>query len=88
MRAGITVGYGVGAHSEFYRAGEEGSQEAASGKCDFNGAGVIVPKRNKEEGKRGAGEGVERRRRPRGVQSRAEEVAGGARHSGASQRRR
>jgi hypothetical protein len=25
MRAGITTGYGVGAHSAFYRAGEEGS---------------------------------------------------------------
>jgi hypothetical protein len=58
---------------------EVGSQEAADGKCDFNGAGIMVPKRNREEGKRGAGEGVERRRRLSGVRSRAEEVARGAR---------
>jgi hypothetical protein len=94
MRAGITAGYGVGAHNAFYRAGEEGngrevgSQEAAGGKCDFNGVGVMVPKRNGEEGKRGAGEGVERRRRLSGVRSHAEEVAGCERHSGAGQRRR
>jgi hypothetical protein len=73
MRVGITAGYGVGAHSSFYRAGEEGSgrevgsQEAVGGKCDFNGTGDMVPKRNREEGKRGAGEGVERRRRPSGI---------------------
>jgi hypothetical protein len=85
MRAGITVGYGVGAHSAFYRAGVEGSgrevggQEAADGKCDFIGAGVMLSKRNREEGKWGAGEGVERRRRPSDVRSRAEEVARGAR---------
>jgi hypothetical protein len=68
-----------------------GSQEAADDKCDFNGAGVMVPKRNREEGKRGAEEGVEKRRRPSGVQSRVEEVAGahdGARHGGVGQRRR
>jgi hypothetical protein len=94
MRAGITAGYGMGAHSTFYRAGEEGSgwevgsQEAVGGKCDFNGACVMVPKRNREEGKQGAGEGVERRRRLSGVRSRAEEVVGGARHGGAGQRRR
>jgi hypothetical protein len=79
MRAGITMRYGVGTHNAFYRAVEEGSQEAAGGKCDFNGVGVMVPKRNREEGKRGAGEGVERRRRPSDVRSRAEEVAEGAR---------
>jgi hypothetical protein len=62
MRAGITTGYVVGAHSAFYRVEEEGSgrvvgsQEAAGGKCDFNGAGVMVLKRNREEGKRGAAE--------------------------------
>jgi hypothetical protein len=93
MRAGITAGYGVGAHSAFYRAGEEGSgrgvdsQEAAGGKCNFNGAGVMVLKRNREEGKRGAGEGVERRRRPSDVQSHAEDVAGGARWRTARWRR-
>jgi hypothetical protein len=64
MRVGITAGYGVGAHSAFYRAGVEGSgrevgsQEAGGGKCDFNGAGVVFLKRNREEGKRGAREGV------------------------------
>jgi hypothetical protein len=85
IRARITAGYGVGAHNAFYRAGEEGSgrevgsQEAASDKCDFNGACVMVLKRNREEGKWGAREGVERRRRPSGVRSHAEEVAGGAR---------
>jgi hypothetical protein len=62
MRAGITMGYVVGAHSAFYRAEEEGSglevgsQEASGSKCDFNGACVMVPKRNREEGKRGVAE--------------------------------
>jgi hypothetical protein len=61
MRAGITAGFGVGAHSAFYRAGEEGSgrevgsQDAADDKCDFNGAGVMVLKRQRggETGSRG-----------------------------------
>jgi hypothetical protein len=81
MRAGITTGYGVGAHSAFYRAGEDrsgrevGSHEAAGGKCNFNGAGIMVLKRNREDRKRGAGEGVERRGRPSGIRSRVEEVA-------------
>jgi hypothetical protein len=65
---------------------EVGSQEATGGKCDFNGVGVMVPKRNREEGKQGAEEGVERRRRPSGVRSHAEEVAGA--HGGVGQRRR
>jgi hypothetical protein len=55
-----------------------GQSRAAGSKCDFNGACVMVPKRNRDEGNRGAGEGVERRRRPSGVRSHAEEVAGGA----------
>jgi hypothetical protein len=71
----------VGAHSTFYGAGDEGSsrevgsQVATDDKCDFNGSGIMVPKRNREQGKRGAGQGVERRRRLSGVWSRAEEVA-------------
>jgi hypothetical protein len=50
----------VGAHNAFYRAGEEGSgrevgsQEAVGGKCDSNGACVMVPKRNREEGETGS----------------------------------
>jgi hypothetical protein len=32
MRAGITAGYGVGAHSAFYRVGEEGSDREAGGR--------------------------------------------------------
>jgi hypothetical protein len=72
MRAGITAGFGVGAHSAFYRAGEEGSgqevgsQEAADGKCDFNGAGVMVLKRQRggETGSRGGSGKEEAERRP------------------------
>jgi hypothetical protein len=83
------MGFGVGAHSAFYRVGEEGSgrevgsQEAAGGKCDFNGIGVMVLKRNREEWKGGGGRAASspvRRRWP--------EAHGGAWHSGAGQRRR
>jgi hypothetical protein len=83
------MGYGVGAHSAFYRAGEEGSdrevgsQEAVGGKCDFNGIGVMVSKRNKEEWKGGGG-----RVASSPVRRRWPEAYGGARHSGTGQRRR
>ncbi len=47
---------------------EVGSQEATGGKCDFNGAGVMVPKRNREEGntgsRGGSGKEEEAERRP------------------------
>jgi hypothetical protein len=48
MRAGITTGYGVGAHSAFYRAGEEGSGSGrgvtGEGSVELQGAMVSAMK--------------------------------------------
>jgi hypothetical protein len=52
MRAGITAGYGVGAHSAFYRAGEEGSgggrRVTGGGSVELQGATVLTMKWGEE----------------------------------------
>jgi hypothetical protein len=52
MRAGITAGYGVGAHSAFYRAGEEGSGGGRGvtdgGSVELQGATVSAMKWGEE----------------------------------------
>jgi hypothetical protein len=52
IRAGITVGYGVGAHSAFYRVGEEGSGGGRgvtdSGSVELQGVTVLAMKWGEE----------------------------------------
>jgi hypothetical protein len=52
MRAAITAGYGVGAHSAFYRAGEEGSGSGrgvtGDGSVELQGATVSAMKWGEE----------------------------------------
>jgi hypothetical protein len=52
MRAGITVGYGVGAHSAFYRAEGEGSRGGrgvtSGGSMELQGATVSAMKWGEE----------------------------------------
>jgi hypothetical protein len=52
MRAGITTGYGVGAHSAFYRAGEEGSGGGRGvtdgGSMELQGVTVLAMKWGEE----------------------------------------
>jgi hypothetical protein len=52
MRAGITAGYGVGAHNAFYRAGEEGSEGGrggtGGGSVELQGAMVSAMKWGEE----------------------------------------
>jgi hypothetical protein len=97
MRAGITVGYGVGAHNAFYRAGEEGSgrevgsQEAPTASAISLAQALcfrreIERRGNGEPGREWKGGGGQATSGP--VRRRWPEVHDSAWHGGAGQRRR